>query len=179
MNPGKQFEADIKASCPAGCWMYRLRDNPATYGAMDNSALRFASDNVCDFIAYRHPALYLIECKTVAGLIAPLSAMFGKAGADGRHKKQKHLDDMQTASDYTGVVSLVLINYRQAGTTYALTAGQCLEWIYRATDGGRKSIPEAWCRTNARRVDGRKLRVNWRWNLAALMDEMEDDNGNP
>lgn len=185
MNEGKRFERDVFDSHRSifGKWsavsvQYRLRDNPATYyGGTESGPLRFASDNICDFLWFRKPCWYLVECKSVAGKVASLSAMFGKFDAEkGRYHKQKHLDDMQHMAGCEGVHAVVMINYREVGKTYALTAEQCLDWLKNATDGGRKSIPESWCADNARQVAGRKLKTNWRWNIAALMDELEGEN---
>ena len=149
MNEGKRFERDFQASVPEDAWCYRLRDSPISYyGGSDAEGIRFAQDNICDFFLYRAPTLYLIELKTVGTPSAALTSLFGKYDPEKCcYKKQKHLQDMAKAEQAaTGLRALVVINYRRTGHTYAVPARDVLEWVERAANGGRKSIPEEFCR---------------------------------
>lgn len=173
MNTGKRFEADFKASVPKDAWLYRLRDSPVTYGGMNDSAIRFASDNICDFILYRR-GLYLLELKTVGTPSASLTAMFGKYDLEKqRYKKQKHLEDMADAAQKDGICSLVLINYQATHCTWAIPAADVLAFLQTAIDGGRKSIPQPWCIEHGILVDQRQLRVNWRYDVDGLLKRLE------
>lgn len=40
-------------------------------------------------------------------------------------------------------------------------------------NGGRKSIPESWCPENGIAVAARQLRVNWRYDVAGMMEAVE------
>ena len=179
MNEGKRFERDFKASVPPDAWCYRLRDSPISYyGGSDAEGIRFAQDNICDFFLYRAPTLYLIELKTVGTPSAALTSLFGKYDPDKHaYKKQKHLQDMAKAEQAaTGLRALVVINYRRTGHTYAVPARDVLEWVERAANGGRKSIPEEFCVNHGTPVSARRLRVNWRYDVAALLDAYEEGN---
>lgn len=66
VNYGKKFEqvfkSDWKKSFPDG-FIYRLNDQLSGY--------KVTSANVCDFICYNYPYLYLIECKSHKGASVP------------------------------------------------------------------------------------------------------------
>lgn len=178
MNEGKRFERDFKASVPADAWCYRLRDSPISYyGGSEAEGIRFAQDNICDFFLFRAPSLYLLELKTVGTRSAALTILFGRFDPDkGTYKKQKHLQDMADAAVRRSLQALVVLNYRLAEHTYALPAADVLDFVRQAIAGGRKSIPEDWCREHGRPVNARRLRVNWRYDVAAMMDECEGRN---
>lgn len=179
MNEGKRFERDFKASVPPGSWCYRLRDSPVSYyGGSGAEGIRFAQDNLCDFVLYRAPTLYLLELKTVGTPSAALTSLFGKFDPEKRcYKKQRHLQDMAKAEQAaTGLRALVVINYRRTGHTYAVPARDVLEWVERAAAGGRKSIPEEFCISHGTPVSANRLRVHWRYDVAALLDAYEEGN---
>lgn len=176
LNSGKRFEADFKASVPKGVWYYRFRDSPISYyGGSDNENIRFAQDNLCDCELYRSPCLHLIELKTVSTPSAALTTLFGRFDPEkGRYKKQKHLEDMEAAALHAGILATVVINFRAAGHTYAVPARQVLGFVNAAVNlGGRKSVPESWCREYGVPVGQRQLRVNWRYDLAEMLDRLE------
>ena len=176
MMEGKRFERDFKASIPPDAWCYRLRDSPISYyGGSEAEGIRFAQDNICDFFLYRAPTLYLLELKTVGTRSAALASLFGKYDPDKHaYKKQKHLQDMAVAATRRGLQALVVLNYRLSEHTYALPADTVLRFVEQAIDnGGRKSIPESWCRENGIAVAARQLRVNWRYDVAGMMEAVE------
>lgn len=174
MNTGKRFEADFRASIPADCWYYRFRDSPAAYYGGGQEGLRFAADNLCDCQLYHAPYLHLIELKTVGTPSASFTAMFGKFDpGQGRYKKQKHLEDMAAAARRRGITASVVIYYRLCEHTYAVPADAVLQALEQAADGGRKSLPEQFCRAQGILVAQRKLRVNWRYDVAGLVRMLE------
>lgn len=185
MNEGKRFERDFKASVPPDVWCYRLRDSPVSYyGGSGAEGIRFAQDNICDFVLYRAPTLYLLELKTVGTPSAALTSLFGKSDSEKRcYKKQRHLQDMAKAEqDAAGLRALVVLCYRRTAHTYAVPARDVLEWVERAADGGRKSIPEQFCKNYGTPVAARRLRVNWRYDVAGMMEKIEgrnDENSDP
>ena len=135
MNEGKRFERDFQASVPPDAWCYRLRDSPISYyGGNGAEGIRFAQDNICDFVLYRAPTLYLLELKTVGTPSASLTSLFGKYDPEKRcYKKQRHLQEMAKAEQAAaGLLALVVICYRRTGHTYAVPARNVLEWVERA-----------------------------------------------
>ena len=67
-----------------------------------------------------------------------------------------------------GLQALVVICYRRTAHTYAVPARNVLEWVERAANGGRKSIPEEFCINHGTPVASRQLRVNWRYDVAGV-----------
>lgn len=67
INRGKQFELKLKEDFEKipNCFIYRLQDQVSGY--------KTTSQNVCDFIVYMSPLLFLIEVKTISGNTFPLS----------------------------------------------------------------------------------------------------------
>lgn len=175
MNEGKRFERDFQASVPPDAWCYRLRDSPVSYyGGSGAEGIRFAQSNLCDFVLYRAPTLYLLELKTVGTPSASLTSLFGKYDPEKRcYQKQRHLQEMAKAEQAAaGLLALVVICYRRTGHTYAVPARNVLEWVERAADGGRKSIPEQFCENYGIPIAARRLRVNWRYDVAGMMEAM-------
>lgn len=68
LNRGKQFEEHFRLdflNSVDGAFLLRLPDQMSGYKGY--------SKNLCDFIAYKYPNLFLIECKTHNGNTFPLS----------------------------------------------------------------------------------------------------------
>ena len=65
-NRGKQFETIIKKS-------FESVSNTAVIRLHDQTSGFKGSTNLCDFIVYRYPRLYLIECKSIHGNTFPLA----------------------------------------------------------------------------------------------------------
>ena len=66
MNRGKQFEhkfsEDVKKTFK-DCVLIRLPDQLSGY--------KYSSTNICDFLLYKYPAFYFIECKSIDGNTFP------------------------------------------------------------------------------------------------------------
>ena len=176
MNAGKRFEADWKASVPKDVWYYRLRDSPGTFYGGAQDGVRFTADNICDCLLYSYPLLCLTELKTTDKRSAPLADMFGRYDPEKRrYKKQKHLEAMAAAAQHPGAVSVVVINYRHTGHTYAVSAANVLGFIDGAIWGTEpKSISESWCEGAGIRIPQRQLKVNWRYDLGVLIRALRE-----
>ena len=177
MNAGKRFEADWRESIAKAenVWYYRFRDSPATYYGGAQEGIRFAADNICDCLVYAYPRLYLFELKTVETPSASLTSLFGEFDPEKRlYKKEKHLLEMAQVARCPGVDASVVINFRATGHTYACAAGKVLRLLDDARAGGRKSILEAWCKTHGVEVAGRKLKVNWRYDVMGLLEALKE-----
>ena len=73
--------------------------------------------------------------------------------------------------NYGTIAALVVINFRARGVTYAVPAEAVLDFMRLTLDGGRRSIPPAWCAEHGALVGQRQLRVNWRYDVAGMMDK--------
>ena len=84
-NRGKQFEQVIRQSFEKvqGVSIDRIPDQVTRY--------RGSSSNICDFVVYKYPYLYYLECKTIHGATFPFSnvrdnqwnGLLGKSNIDG------------------------------------------------------------------------------------------------
>ena len=66
-NYGKKFEEQLKKDLSklVGAFVYRLPDQQSGYVG--------TSQNPCDFLLYKKPNLYLLECKSIHGNTFPIS----------------------------------------------------------------------------------------------------------
>lgn len=99
-NEGKVFENAIKSSMPSTCWIYRLRDNASSFAGGKNT--RFASSNICDYIAFDDISrtLFLWELKSTKGTSISLNMI-----------RQNQIDGLLEASKHNLVAGLI-VNYR-------------------------------------------------------------------
>ena len=95
-NKGKIFEADFKKSAKQKMFVYRLRDSPASFN--QNEHIKYIPRNISDFIMYKWPNMYLVECKSHKGVSIPFSDLKTK-------KSDNRIKDMAEASNYKGVKS--------------------------------------------------------------------------
>lgn len=106
-NEGKKFEQDFSSSFGDDFWVYRLRDNAASFGNGSNT--RFASSNICDFIIFhdKTKTLYLAECKSTKGTSIPYTML-----------KDNQIKGLTYASKHD-VIPCFIFNYRnQNNDTY-------------------------------------------------------------
>ena len=174
MNAGKQFETDVRNSVKKieDLWFYRFRDGTASYyGGQAQDGIRFQQSNICDCEIFRTPCLHLMELKTTAGGTLPFKNIIGEDG-----KKIDKLKDLAAAAAKPGMTAGLLWNCRINGHTYWIDARTVLEFIENPRQD-RKSLPEFWAIDNGIRVDGRKLQVNWRYDVDGLIQQLEKVGG--
>ena len=170
MNTGKRFGADFRASCPKDAWIYRLKDSAATYYG-GNDQLAFSIDNICDFLVFRGGHLVLAELKTIDQKSIPLPKILGSWNKEKcKYRKEKHIRDMVAAAKHGGISAVVVVEWRRSRRTFAVQAADVLE--FRAA-GERKSIPRQWAAVKGVEVEQRPLKVNWRYDIAGLLDQLE------
>ena len=92
---------------------------------------------------------------------------------NGRYKRQKQLERMLAADNIRGQFARYVICFEKTGHTYALPPGALLIFLQQ---GGRKSIPESYCRQEGLEMSRRKLRVHYRYDIAGLMDALGQSN---
>ena len=95
---GKLFEADFKNSLIKLGWVaIRLKDDAQNFYGRNR--------NICDFVAYHYPKLYLLELKSYNTNAIPLA-------------KITQRDDLLKYADVLGVMSGVVLNYRKFNRTF-------------------------------------------------------------
>ncbi|GAB6152898.1 hypothetical protein JCM17380_16480 [Desulfosporosinus burensis] len=148
VNEGKKFEKDIKNSIPADVYCYRIKDDGMNF---------LGVANICDFIVYKYPFLYLWELKSHKGKCIPFSAI--------REQQLIMLDKI----DPKGVSTGFILNFRDWGETYWVETRklQCLKGKEE-----RKSISLDWCRTEGIKVEQRLKRTRYLFDIPKLLSEL-------
>jgi recombination protein U len=151
-NDGKKFEEDFRRSTPPEVFVHRVKD------AGSQGQHLFGVRNICDFIYYRQPWLYLLEMKSHKGKSIP----FGKVTPD-------QLAGLTEHGERSGVVAGFLFNYRDLEETYFVPAG----WVQQYVAAGlRQSFPVEWVREFGKRVDQQLVRTRYRYDVDKLLREV-------
>lgn len=123
-NEGKKFEEDFKKSVPSNAFIYKLKD---AGGWSNASNTRFTVNNICDYIMYADKTLYLLELKSLKGKSLPYSNV-----------KENQIKGLTDATKYKGVISGLVVNFRDVNKTYFLPINR-LNHFKKTSD--RKSYP--------------------------------------
>jgi len=140
---GKIFEEEIKASIPPDFYVERYKDDTAGFYGVSNPA---------DYRLYKYPYTILLELKTHKGKSIPLDKI-----------RDNQIKGMYKAVQYTGIYAGFLINFRDLEETYYITVQDMVAFI-NSTE--RKSIPVEWCRENGIRLEQKKKKVRYTYNLS-------------
>lgn len=156
-NLGKIFEDNIKKSVPNDVFYLRLKDSTGTWGEYNNT-VRFTQNNPCDAILFNGEKMILLEMKSHKGKSLPLSCI-----------RENQLKELSIYQYYKNVYGCVMINFSDCEETYLIQISQITEFIRK---GERKSIPISWCKENGIKIEQKKLRTNYRYNLKKMWEEL-------
>lgn len=160
-NAGKLFEADIKASIPAHCWYYRLRDNASSFAGGKNT--RFASSNICDCLIFddNSMTLFLIECKSTKGTSVPLSMI-----------RENQINGLLDAARHCLVAGL-LVNYRNENNdTFFI---KIKDFVCMVSSLNKKSFnPKDLVENGGIRIESSKKRTRYTYNLEKFIKEIKN-----
>lgn len=93
-NEGKKFEEDFQKSIPQNIFCHRIKDS---------SNFKMTTKNLCDFIVFNSPHLYLLELK---------STKQNQISMDERIIKEHQVKGLYEASKVLFIVAGFIINYR-------------------------------------------------------------------
>ena len=147
-NEGKKFEEDFRKSIPAGCYIYKLKD---AGGWSNASNTRFTISNMCDFIMYYKPTLYLLELKSTKGKSLPFSNI-----------KDNQIKELLVASNTEGVRAGLVINLRSINETYYLNIKDFKKYV-ETTE--RKSISLDYLRSKGILIEQELKKTRYRYNI--------------
>lgn len=142
-NIGKCFEEEVKASIPSDFYIERYKDDTAGFYGVTNPA---------DYRIYKYPYTFLLELKTHKGKSIPIDRI-----------RPNQIKGMAKAVQYTGIYAGFLLNYRDLEETYYIAVMDMVNFI---NSQERKSIPVEWCRENGVRIDQRKKKVRYTYDLS-------------
>ena len=112
---GKQFEDNIKDSCPDWLLVYRPPDAAQAFNM--SSKLRLIRPSPADFFFYHGESgfFYAVECKTFQG-----SCSFERTKEDTGIIHLYQIKSLSDFSKYINVISGFLLDFRKSGNTYFL-----------------------------------------------------------
>ena len=143
---------------PDTCWIYRLRDNASSFSGGANT--RFASSNICDYIAFDDTSktLFLWELKSTKSTSISLNMI-----------RQSQIDGLLEASKHNLVAGLIL-NYRNENNdTFFITIDNFVNMLNSL---GKKSFNvKDLILNNAIRIDSIKKRTRYTYDIKKLVEE--------
>lgn len=145
-NIGKTFEQEFKECVPPDYYLYRLKDDTNGF---------YGVSNPCDYILFRSPYLFLVELKTHKGKSIPIAKI-----------RPNQIQGMEKATHYEGVYGGFLINFRELEETYYITVQDVIQFTQTEE---RKSIPVEWCRDHGVKIEQKKKRVRYSYDLESWL----------
>lgn len=156
MNVGKKFEKNFKNSIPKNIFVYRFKDGSA---AWDNgNKTRFQAANICDFMLYKKPYMFLLELKSTKGKSLPFSNV-----------KEHQRKELLNASKYNGIVCGLLIEFRTFNTVYFIEISQFERFLLQTS---RKSLPLEFVSKNGIKIDLERKRINYKMNIEKMIEDI-------
>ena len=159
-NRGKQFEQVIKEA------FLRVPNVSVNRLPDQVSGFKVTSSNICDFIIYKKPHEYYIECKTVHGNTLPFSNI-----------RPNQWDGLLEKSKIDGVHAGVICWWVDKNVTLYLP----IEFLERAKELGFKSVPsylfDVWILETYDKlpevIQGKKRRVFFDYDMQSFLENME------
>lgn len=152
VNVGKAFERTFTNSVPESVFILRLRDMGGKYKKLANVK------NICDYILYRYPTLFLLELKTTKGKSMPFDNL-----------KVHQVAGLYVANKRRGIKGGFVFNFRELNETYYLPADKVCEFVQ---EGSRKSFPIDWCKANGYLIEQKKVRNSWKYGIDLMLDHI-------
>ena len=166
-NSGKNFESIIKSNAPSYFKIVRIPDPPQSFTKRDDT--KFSKKNPYDYEAFdsRHRISYSLELKSTSQKYLTYHTC-KKDEEDGKNAMilWHQIEGLTKASEYDNCISGFMLNFR-------LDSGEQLLYFMNIKDFNkfRKSTDKKSINImdislkGGIKINGEKLRVNYRWNL--------------
>lgn len=154
----KIFEQSIKNSTPNTCWIYRFRDNAASFGNGNNT--RFASSNICDYLLFDDESrtLYLLELKSTQGTSIPLSII-----------RDNQIKSLQEASEHNLVAGFICNFRNENNDTFFI---EITDFVRMMENINKKSFNINDLKiNNAIQIDSKKKRTRYTYDIQKFVNE--------
>lgn len=162
MNAGKKFELNFKNSIPANLFYYRFRDSPASFG--NGTQTRFSTSNMCDCMLFGNRTLYLCELKSHQGKSIPFNCI-----------RENQIEQLTAAAKFPFIIPALVIFFPECEKCFAVHIN---DWNNLVDSSAKKSANISEIALAGYEVGVTKLKVNYRYDVAKMMDDlMEDSNG--
>lgn len=169
MNTGKVFEQNFKQSVPRGYYYLRLKDPAVGFTGGTSS---FAVSNPFDCLIYTGKFLHCLELKSKNGSITYWREDFETDGKKHTFEIKKHqILGLQKAAAYDHVLAGIIINFRHKDETWYAPIENFLQ--YTAGLAKKSLNTDDMPKMGCIQVGVRKLKVNERYDIEALMEVVE------
>lgn len=159
-NKGKVFEESFKKSVPDDILYYRFKDGTANW--QHNNLVRFQAKNICDCMLYDGDILVFAELKNHKGKSIPFSCI-----------RENQIKELSMYQYYKNTKCVVIINFEDLEECYCLFIADLSHFI---RTGDRKSIPIEICREIGIKIENKRLRTNYRYDIKKMMGEIKNAN---
>ena len=155
VNRGKDFEAKIREAFQKvdGVSIDRLNDNTAGFKGIVG---------ICDFIVYKEPYEYYIECKSVHGNTLPFSNI-----TDNQWK------GMLEKSEIEGVFAGVICWWIDKDVTLFIPIQTLDFYKYKGDKSVRYDKFDLWVNYEAIEIKGKKKRVFFEYDMEEFFNEIQ------
>lgn len=169
MNEGKKFEQQFKKSIPSYCLVHRLRDSAQSYN--NSVGTVFSWDNECDFFLFdsKKHIFYTLELKSTK--FKTMNFQCNKDDKTSKIIKYHQLESLRKFSEYDGVVSGLILNFRDEEHNMERTYFQNItDFDQMINVINKKSFNEIDLLMNkAIKINGVKKRVNYIWDIESFL----------
>lgn len=148
-NNGHIFEQEFKKSVPAGVYVKKLKVMSGYRGG----------GNEGDFLLFKYPNLYIFELKSHKGASIPFDVV-----------RDKQLVGLFNNSHIKGCKCGFIFNFRDYEETYFVEIRDILDYMESC---GRKSFPLSWVKELGIKIEGKKIRTRYRYNLEKFLEVVE------
>lgn len=171
-NQGKNFESIIKSNAPSYLKVTRIPDPPQSFTQREDTA--FSRKNPYDFECFdtKHRIQYCWELKTAAQKYMS----YHTCENDEREKKNANIqwhqiEGLTKASEYDNVTAGFLLNFRLDNGEQLLYFMNIKDFNRYRNNSNKRSLNIMDVSLNGGvKINGEKLRVNYRWNLDEFLE---------
>ena len=170
-NSGKRFEDNFKKSVSDYCYCHRLKDSSQSF--IDSGLSDFSWQNPCDFYLYdtKNRIFYALELKSSKQKYIT----FENIDEEKPKKKMIHKNQILSLIDigkYDNTVAGFFFNFRDEEHDMERTYFQDISMFMKMYRNiGKWSFNEIdLILYGGEKINGEKLKVNYRWNLDEFLD---------
>lgn len=165
-NSGKQFESNFKKSVPDYCYCHRLKDSSQSF--VDSKLSDFSWQNPCDFYLYdtKNRIFYASELKSSKQKYITFENIDEEAPKPKMIHKNQILSLIEIGR-YNNTIAGFFFNFRDEERGFERTYFQSIDMFMKMYKNINKfSFNEIdLILYGGIKINGEKLRVNYRWNL--------------
>ena len=177
MNVGKKFESNFKDSIPDFCLLQRLKDPPQAQNHTSKSV--FSWDNPCDFLMFDayNREFWCLELKSTKQKYISYEDIHSDKPKQKMVKKHQILGLLKF-SRFNHVNAGFMFNFRDEDSNSERTYYQDVrDFTNMCNSLNKTSFNEIdLVLHNSIKVNGEKLRVNYRWNINKLITDVVNRN---